>query len=97
MVCVPVKDTQGRVIAVLQGINKIQRGNVLRRHNSYVESTPAFTRTDLSVLQVLASHISVSLQTMYELEGDAGWSLENTIDILKEQGIAGINQYKTPS
>mmetsp|Transcript_24501 Transcript_24501/g.36345 ORF Transcript_24501/g.36345 Transcript_24501/m.36345 type:complete len:452 (+) Transcript_24501:132-1487(+) len=98
MVCVPVKDTQGRVIGVLQGINKIQRGNVLRRHDSYVGSTPAFTRTDFSVLQVLASHISVSLQTTYELEEDAGWSLKNTISILKEQGLAGINQnqYKPP-
>eukprot|EP00548_Thalassiothrix_antarctica_P004288 CAMPEP_0194151418 /NCGR_PEP_ID=MMETSP0152-20130528/48027_1 /TAXON_ID=1049557 /ORGANISM="Thalassiothrix antarctica, Strain L6-D1" /LENGTH=458 /DNA_ID=CAMNT_0038855211 /DNA_START=64 /DNA_END=1440 /DNA_ORIENTATION=- len=102
MLCAPIMDTQGRVIAVLQAINKVQRGNlprhaaILNRRDSYVHDAPVFTNTDVSVLQILASHIAVSLQTMYDLEEDgtitAGWSLKHTIAVLKEQGLAGLQQ-----
>jgi hypothetical protein len=86
MVCVPVFDSRGRVIAVLQAINKVNRG--LTRRDSHLNVNPSFSKTDESILKVLASHIAVSLQNMYE--PDVEISLNETINILKEQGLAGL-------
>jgi GAF domain-containing protein len=86
MLCVPVFDSRGRVIAILQAINKVNRG--LTRRDSHHTTDPHFSKTDESILKVLASHIAVSLQNMYE--PDVELSLNETIDILKEQGLAGL-------
>jgi GAF domain-containing protein len=88
MICVPVFDSRGRVIAVLQAINKANRG--LTRRDSHFNATPSFSKTDESILKVLASHIAVSLQNMYE--PDVELSLNETINILKEQGLAGLSE-----
>lgn len=89
MVCVPVFDSRGQVIAILQGINKVKRG-ITRRDSHYTAQHGYFTKTDESILKVLASHIAVSLQNMYE--ADVELSLRETIDILKTQGLAGLEE-----
>mmetsp|Transcript_35511 Transcript_35511/g.50358 ORF Transcript_35511/g.50358 Transcript_35511/m.50358 type:complete len:133 (-) Transcript_35511:48-446(-) len=124
MVCVPVFDSQGRVIAILQGVNKYARG-LARRDSHFVLNTdtdtdtdededaadddangkkkkkkkpspssslssPGFSKTDVSVLTVLASHIGVSLQNMMYSEQDVELELKDTIKILEEHGLAGL-------
>jgi hypothetical protein len=42
----------------------------------------------VQLLKVLASHLSVSLQSMYE--DDAEVSLRDTMKVLKEHGLAGL-------
>ena len=90
LVCVPVFDSRGRVIAILQAINKVKRG--LTRRDSVHTTDAGFTKTDESILKVLATHIAVSLQNMYE--PDVELSLNETIDILKEQGLAGLHEQR---
>jgi len=51
-----------------------------------------FDSSDIQVLQALATHISVSLQNMHE-EGEA--SLRDTINILKEHGVSGLDEHQT--
>lgn len=87
MVCVPVFDSQGQVIAILQAMNKVSKG-ITRRDSVYNYDHATFSKTDESVLKVLASHIAVSMQNMYE--ADVEMSLRETIAILKEQGLAGL-------
>ena len=86
MIVVPVFNSRGQVIGILQAINKVSRG-LTRRDTNYSKHA-SFTKTDESILKVLASHIAVSLQAMYE--EDAEISLKHTINILKEQGLAGL-------
>jgi GAF domain-containing protein len=100
MLCVPVLDAQGRTIAVLQAINKIGKG----RGDDSIESlsppgpwmkgpTPprSFTNHDVQILKALASHIGVSLQKMYEKDGQEDeLRLRDTIRMLKEYGLAGL-------
>ena len=74
MVCVPVLDSQGRAIAVIQAINKADKHKSLR----------GFTDHDVQILKSLASHITVSLQRMNH---DEGLRLRDTITMLKEQGF----------
>lgn len=91
LVCVPVFDSRGRVIAILQAINKVKRG-LTRRDSVHTTNDAGFTKTDISILKVLATHIAVSLQNMYE--PDVELSLNETIDILKEQGLAGLPEQR---
>lgn len=77
MLCVPVFDVEGKIIAVIQAINKVEQ-NATEEVKSH---TKGFTSADAKVLQSLASHISVSLQNIH-LEEDA--SLKQIIKILKE-------------
>ena len=73
MLCVPVLDGQGRTIAVMQ---------------SHGKSTSTFSNADVQVLKALASHISVSLQHMYEAEEEEeSRRLQDAIRIMKESGI----------
>lgn len=87
MVLVPVIDSHGRVIAVIQAINKKSKGIARRDTNHSVAG--GFTPTDVRVLKVLATHIAVSLQNLYQ--EDAELSLKQTIQILKDQGLAGYD------
>ena len=86
MVCVPVIDSHGRVIAVIQALNKTSKGIARRDTNHSVRG--GFTPTDVQVLKVLASHVAVSIQNLFQ--DDAELSLKQTIGILKDQGLAGL-------
>jgi hypothetical protein len=82
-VVVPILDGKGRVIAVLEAINK-------ERHHSGNNgdgSDGGFTNQDVDILMSLASHVSVSLQTIYQdggEENEEDFGLRDTIRILKE-------------
>lgn len=89
-VCVPVFDSQGRVIAVIQAINKIRKGIVRETDPPTRSERGGFTTSDVQVLKVLASHVSVTLQAMFEEETEM--SLRDTIRTLKEHGIAGLGE-----
>jgi tRNA-specific adenosine deaminase 1 len=128
MICVPILDSAGRPIAVLQAVNKIETppkhennkandrlSQFLSSNNKSSSGTTKdddttnnktemtskpntflrFTENDVQILKALASHISVSLQRMYEqAEGDeAEVRLHDTIQILKEYGLAGIENH----
>lgn len=70
IVCVPVFSKDRKVIAVLEGINK--RGG------------EGFSENDVNVLQALASHVSVALQSLTAVdEEDAKVRLKDMIQILK--------------
>lgn len=92
MVCVPVLDAQGRAIAVIRAVNKVGkgRGNPDERgRRSY--TSQSFTNDDVQILKALAGHISVSLQRVYEVDGEKEeLRLKDTIRILKEYGLEGI-------
>jgi hypothetical protein len=84
MLVVPVLDRQGRAIAVIRAMNKVEGGG---------ETGGGFTDQDVLILKSLASHISVSLQSMYkEEEKDEDARLRDTIRILKEHGIDGLQR-----
>jgi len=95
MVCVPVVDSQGRVIAVIQAINKIREGVVRETDPPTRSERGGFTSSDVQVLKVLASHVSVALQVMFEEETEM--SLRDTIKTLKEHGIAGLGEDQAQS
>jgi GAF domain-containing protein len=107
MLCVPVLDSQGRAIAVIQAVNKVSKGTTLGREDrdgvgdaapfastSSLSSLPllspthGFTNHDVQVLKALATHISVSLQRMYEDLGSGSEELRlrDTISMLKGSG-----------
>ena len=92
MVCVPVLDAQGRAIAVIRAVNKVGKGRGNpdgRGQRSY--TSQSFTNDDVQILKALAGHISVSLQRMYEADGEKEeLRLKDTIRILKEYGLEGI-------
>ena len=70
VICVPVFSKEHKVIAVLEGINK--RG------------ADGFDRKDLKILQALAAHVSVALQTLCAVdEDDTRVRLKDMIQILK--------------
>jgi GAF domain-containing protein len=80
LVVVPILDGQGRVIAVLEALNKKTDDN-------------GFSDDDVDVLSSLASHVSVSLQTIYQNSEDEDLRLRDTIRILKKG--KGIQRSKT--
>ena len=80
LVVVPVLDGQGRPIAAIRAMNKTSRTH--------------FTEQDVLILTSLASHISVSLQTIYQNQDEDEVRLRDTIRILKEHGIKGIEEKK---
>jgi len=82
MLCVPVFDVNGSVIAVIQAINKVEQGSAksskMRRRFTM---SKGFTVSDAKVLRSLASHISVALQNMHR-EQDT--TLKEIVKILKD-------------
>lgn len=95
MVCVPVLDSDGQPFAVIRAFNKVDEGSLgsptKKVGNSKEIQRRGFTNNDVQVLKALASHISVSLQYMYqEREADSAMGVKDTIRILKEHGLAGI-------
>jgi GAF domain-containing protein len=95
LVVVPILDGQGRAIAVLEAINKkVRRGS---NQESGDGGNSGFSNEDVTILKSLASHISVSLQTLYQDaagtddDGESSVRLRDTIRILKEMGIQGIS------
>lgn len=100
MVVVPILDSQGRAMAVIEARNKV--GDKPSKTPSSETSTgrekpstnislvqSSFTDQDVEILKSLASHISVKLQLTYQVaeEGDDRGSLKDTIRIMKELGI----------
>ena len=99
MACVPVLDAQGKTIAVLRAFNKVSQGSIERKDSRAGDASEiqrrGFTNNDMQVLKALASHISVTLQYMYhEGEEDAAMGVKDTIQLLKEHGLAGISEEK---
>jgi len=92
MACMPVFDQQGRVIAIIQAINKVDTGSASadgeKTKSTIVRKGQGFTPKDMQVLQALASHVSVSLQNMHSK--DSTMSLRDTIQILKEHGTDAL-------
>ncbi|KAL3927735.1 MAG: hypothetical protein SGBAC_012960 [Bacillariaceae sp.] len=82
MVVVPVLDYQGRVIGVIRAMNKVASSSV-----GAGPPEEGFTSIDVQALKALASHISVSLNSVYQDQDDEEVRLRDTIRILKEQGI----------
>jgi GAF domain-containing protein len=116
MICIPVMDSAGRPIAVIQAINKVGKGReddddddgepalvIPGLLSSSLEGPRSFTDNDVQILKALASHVSVSLQRMYEqADGDeAEMRLKDTIQMLKKYGLAGLDdeqqQYSSSS
>lgn len=109
MVCVPVLDSAGKTIAVIRAINKTEKGSIGRgssgqkagENGDMTEDIQrrGFTNNDVQVLKALASHISVSLQYMYQddQEEAAAMGVKDTIQILKEHGLSGISEDKQPA
>jgi tRNA-specific adenosine deaminase 1 len=94
MVCVPVLDSHGRTIAVIQAINK---ADTIRRKDSdpITKSHGGFSNNDVQILKALASHITVSLQRMNDK--DEGMRLRDTITMLKEHGfVASTGEKRRP-
>jgi tRNA-specific adenosine deaminase 1 len=88
-VVVPILDGKGRVIAVLEAINKERRQQHSGDNKSnYNGDDGGFTDQDVEILMSLASHVSVSLQKIYQDGGekneDDEFGLRDTIRILKE-------------
>ena len=99
LVCVPVLNSEGKTFAVIRAYNKIEEGTLgsptTKKRDSKEIQRQGFTANDVQVLQALASHISVSLQHMYqEREADESIGVKETIRILKEHGLAGIAEEK---
>eukprot|EP00526_Cylindrotheca_closterium_P012657 CAMPEP_0113661362 /NCGR_PEP_ID=MMETSP0017_2-20120614/33387_1 /TAXON_ID=2856 /ORGANISM="Cylindrotheca closterium" /LENGTH=445 /DNA_ID=CAMNT_0000576047 /DNA_START=186 /DNA_END=1526 /DNA_ORIENTATION=+ /assembly_acc=CAM_ASM_000147 len=91
MVVVPVLDYQGRAIGVIRAMNKVASSSgVVGAAGSSPED--GFTSIDVQTLKALASHISVSLNSVYQDQDDEEVRLRDTIRILKEQGIQGKQQ-----
>jgi hypothetical protein len=88
-------DSAGRPIAVIQAINKVGKGREDEESilGSLDNEPRTFTENDVQILKALASHISVSLQRMYEqADGDeAEMRLKDTIHMLKKYGLAGLD------
>jgi tRNA-specific adenosine deaminase 1 len=87
MVVVPVLDGQGRTIAVIRALNK----KATSAHVSGPTGHQGFTDSDVQILKSLASHISVSLQSVFRDEENEEMRLRDTIRILKEHGLEGMN------
>lgn len=87
-VVVPILDGKGRVIAVLEVINKERRHQHSGDNNNNGSDDGGFTDQDVEILMSLASHVSVSLQKIYQDGGekneDDEFGLRDTIRILKE-------------
>jgi hypothetical protein len=102
MVVVPVLDGQGRAIAVIRAVNKVGKGrgdpDGIVGGGVGLDMVPSFTARsftngDVQILKALASHISVSLQRVYEAHGEeAELRLKDTIRILKDYGLEGITE-----
>lgn len=85
MLCVPVFDSHGNVIAVIKAINKIAKGSASPSDDW---KGGGFTTNDVKVLHALATHVSVSLENLYDEEDKV--SLRDTIHILREHGASPL-------
>ena len=98
MLCVPVMNSDGKVIAVVQAINKLDSGTAniqerpskivqrresrIKRVGSTSHAKGGFSHIDLKVLQSLCSHIAVALERLDSPE-EEGHDLKETIRLLK--------------
>ena len=88
---VPILDGQGRTIGAIRALNKVSDGSTAddsseddktaRRDHQDVGH---FTDDDVMILKALATHISVSVQSLYQDLTDEDARLRDTIRILKE-------------
>lgn len=87
MLCVPVLDGEGRTIAVIQALGKISKG---MGHDAPAgsPSSKGFSPSDVQSLKALASHISVSLQQMYDAEEEEeSRRLKDAIRVMRGSGF----------
>lgn len=78
------------MIALIQAVNKVRKGIVRETDPPTRTEQGGFTSNDVQVLKVLASHVSVALQVMFEEEAEM--SVKETIKTLKEHGISGLGE-----
>lgn len=86
ILCVPVFDSHGNVIAVIKALNKIGTGSASPSDDW---KGGGFTSSDVRVLKALATHVSVSLENLYDAEDKV--SLRNTMHILREHGVSQLD------
>ena len=98
MVVVPVLDAQGRAIAVIQAMNKSTKGSADQADDTSYDVLDGFTDQDVQILMALASHVSVSLQSIFQnSEEEEELRLRDTIQTLKQNGLSGIEKTKGTS
>mmetsp|Transcript_24230 Transcript_24230/g.55164 ORF Transcript_24230/g.55164 Transcript_24230/m.55164 type:complete len:109 (+) Transcript_24230:1324-1650(+) len=85
MICCPVFDSKGNVIAVINATNKQDQGSATFSESD--SSKPReFLTNDIQALQALGTHVSVALQNLEDMDDD-NMSLAETIKMLKENKI----------
>jgi tRNA-specific adenosine deaminase 1 len=91
MCCVPVKDVEGRVVGVVQAINKLPQR---RETGGGGRVKKGFTTEDLGILQQLGNHAAVFMQGMDE--GMEELRFRDTISIIKRGEGTGKKERKRP-
>lgn len=100
MCCVPVKDVEGRVVGVVQAINKVAQrsptrgggpGNPGKRHTRVKKG---FTMDDLGILQQISNHAAVFMQGMDE--GMEELRFRDTLKLLNKGEGTGKKERKRP-
>ncbi|GMI35151.1 hypothetical protein TrCOL_g4742 [Triparma columacea] len=96
MCCVPIKDVEGRVVGVVQAINKLpnRRSTNGGGGGGGVRVKKGFTTGDLGILQQLGNHAAVFMQGMDE--GMEELRFRDTIKLLKRGEGQGVKERKRP-
>jgi len=79
IICVPVFDASGNVIALLQAVNKIEKGSNTMMSKDFIINK-GFTSLDLQVLKTFSTHVSIALKN---IEEDKKPDLNEAIEIFK--------------
>jgi len=91
MCCVPVKDVEGRVVGVVQAINKVPPP---KPGKSRPRAKKGFTMDDLGILQQISNHAAVFMQGMDE--GMEELRFRDTLKLLNKGEGTGKKERKRP-